>query len=124
MIPKYKQKEKRSWQNIFFVVLLGSLVIIVVGFLAVSNFRMSRKRAVLNSRIEQLKEEIGEAEERKQQLQAQLNQVSREEYLEKEAREKLNLKKPGEEVVVVVPSGEEPQQKEEKAKQWWNPLSW
>ena len=125
MVPKYKQKEKQSWQTIFFLILLGSLILIVVGFLAISNFRMSQKRAVLNSRIEQLKEEIREAEAKKQQLQAQLNQSSDEAHLEKEAREKLNLKKPGEEVVAVLPFTEENKPKQtEKPKQWWNPFGW
>jgi len=86
---------------------------------------MSQKRAVLNSRIEQLKEEIREAEAKKQQLQAQLNQSSDEAHLEKEAREKLNLKKPGEEVVAVLPFTEENKPKQtEKPKQWWNPFGW
>jgi len=97
----------------------------VVGFLVVSNFRISQKRATLDSQIERLKEDIRQVEEKKRQLGAQINQSSSEVYLEKEARERLNLKKPGEEVVTVLPSPEEnkPEQTE-KPKHWWNPLGW
>lgn len=124
MIPKYKQKKKSSWQDIFFAVLMGSLILTVIVFLVVSNFRISKKRALLNSQVNQLKEDIRVTQEKKQELEAQLYQSSQEEYLEKEAREKLNLQKPGEEVVVILPSEEESQQKEEKTKQWWNPFAW
>ncbi|MBI2450550.1 MAG: septum formation initiator family protein [Candidatus Nealsonbacteria bacterium] len=123
MIPKYKQIKKQSFQNIFFIVLISFLILIVVGFLVVSNFRINQKRAKLNAQIEQLKEEIRMAQEKKQQLQAQLYQSAQGEYLEKEARENFNLQKPGEEVVAILPQEEESQQKE-KTKQWWNPLTW
>ncbi len=124
MIAKYKQKKKRSWQNIFFSVLISVLVLTVVGFLVVANYRISQKRSLLNARIDQLQEEVRAMQEKKQQLEAQLNQSAQEEYLEREAREKLNLQKPGEEVVMVLPEQTEESQPEEKIKQWWNPLTW
>ncbi|MBI2626428.1 MAG: septum formation initiator family protein [Candidatus Nealsonbacteria bacterium] len=123
MIPKYKKIEKHSWQNIFFSILLGSLILLVVGSLFLANFRMSRKRAILNSQIDQLKEEIQVMQEKKQQLEAQVYQSGQAEYLEKEARETFNLKKPGEEVVTILPQKEEPKQAE-KIKKWWDPFSW
>lgn len=123
MIAKYKQTRKSSGQNIFFSVLLGSLISIIIGFLLVSNFRISKKRAALDSQINRLKEEIIATQEKKRQLEAHLYQSTQKEYLEKEARETFNLKKPGEEVVTILPSEENPRHKEE-AKQWWNPFNW
>jgi len=122
MIAKYKQIKKQSWQTIFLSVLLGSLVLSIVSLLVVSNLRISKKRTLLDSQIDKLKAEISAAEEKKQQLEAQLNQSSREDYLEKEARETFNLKKPGEEVVTILPQEEKPQQEEEEIKQWLAPL--
>lgn len=124
MMPKYKQVKKRSWQNIFFAVLMGSLIFAIVGFFVVSNVKISKKRAILNSQIDQLKGQIQDMETKKQQLEAQLYQSSQEEHIEKEARETLNLQKPGEEVVVVIPPEEESGQEEEQTRQWWNPLTW
>ena len=124
MIPKYKKEKKGSCQNIFFSVLIGSLIFIIVGFLVVSNIKMNRKRALLNIQINQLKEEVRLLEEKKHNFQAQLNPSKQEEYLEKEAREKLNLKKPGEEVVTVLPAEKNTPHEAKKIKQWWNPLSW
>ena len=103
---------------------MGSLVLTIIGFLVVSNFRISQKRAQFTSQIKQLKEEIKAMEEGKMQLEAQVFQSGQEEYLEKEARETFNLQKPGEEVVTILPSEEEPQEKELASKKWWNPLTW
>ena len=109
----------------FFMAFFGVLILGVVGFLVVSNFRISQKRAALNSQIEWLKEEISAAQERKQQLEAQINQSSGEAYLEREARERLNLKKPGEEVVIVLPSAEqETSESAQTGNKWWNPFGW
>jgi len=118
MIPKYKQIKKSSWQDIFFMAFFGLLILTVVGFLAFSNFRISQRRAMLNSQIEQLKAEIRAAEEKKQQLQVQAYESSQEEFLEREAREKLNLKKPGEEVVAVLPSEEDKTEEPQKQSFW------
>ncbi|MDO8558721.1 MAG: septum formation initiator family protein [bacterium] len=96
----------------------GILILTVVGFLAFSNFRISQRRAILNSQIEQLKAEIKAAEEKNRQLQVQAYESSQEEFLEKEAREKLNLKKPGEEVVAVLPSEEDKTEEPQKQSFW------
>ncbi len=96
----------------------GFLILTVVGFLVFSNFRISQRRAMLNSQIERLKTEIKAAEEKKLQLQSQVYESSREEFLEKEAREKLNLKKSGEEVVAVLPSEEDKTEEPQKQSFW------
>ena len=61
-------------------------------------------------------------EARKEQLQAQISESVGQDYLEEEARERFNLKKPGEEVVVVLPPEEKKEEKEER--KWWNPFTW
>ncbi len=132
MIAKFKPVKKArfarearrgSWQNIFFFILLGSLILTVIGFLVVSNFRINQRRAELSSRIEGLKKEIQALEEKREALQARVSQSGEEGYLEKEARESFNLKKPGEEVVKILPL-EEKKEKSGEEKQWWNPFSW
>lgn len=119
MIPKYRQIKKRgSLQDIFFMVFFGFLILTVIGFLSVANFRISQKRSAMNSQIEKLKAEIKDAEEKKRQLEARLTESSGDEFLEKEAREKLNLKKPGEEVVAILPAEEEKNEEPMKQNFW------
>ena len=97
----------RSRQNIFFSVLLGVLLLVVVGFLIVSNWRINQKRTEYQAQIEVLQAELQALEIKRQQLQSQISQTSEGEYLEEQARETLNLKKQGEEVVKVLPAEEE-----------------
>jgi len=107
MVTKFKRfKKGESHQSIFFSTFLGILVLIVIGFLVASNWKISQKRTELTTGIETLEKEIQILEERKQELEAGISQAGTEDYLEKEFREKLGLKKPGEEVVVVKPPPE------------------
>ena len=114
MVTKNKRIKKGSRQTIFFSVLLGVLLLVIVGSLIVSNWRMVQKRQELNSQLEILKAQLQVLEIKRQQLQAQISQTSQESYLEKEARETFNLKKPGEEVVTILPAEEEEGKEQER----------
>ena len=115
MLAKKTKKEKFN-RTIIFSVFLGALIILIVGFLLYSNWKINQKRAELKDRIEELAREIQILEEKKIQLEAGIEWSQSEEYLEETAREKLGLKKPGEEVVVVTPpEGSEEGTEEEKS---------
>lgn len=118
MITKSKKIRKESRQSIFFSIFLGILTIVVIGFLFFSNFRINQRRAELAARLESLKKEVKELEEKRAKLEARVSETREESYLEKEARERLGLKKPGEEVVVVLPP-EENQKEKVKEKNFW-----
>jgi cell division protein FtsB len=123
MVAKYQRIKKQSRSSLFFSILLGTVIFVVVGFLVVANWRINQNRAEFNSQIESLQKEIQILEEKRQALQAQISQTSEQEYLEKEARETFNLKKPGEEVVAILPAEEE-ETPAEKERVWWNPFTW
>jgi cell division protein FtsL len=117
MITKRKKK-KKSIQGIFFSVLVVFFVVSIAALLVVSNFKIRERRKELISQIETLKKEIQNLEEKNQEMKAGISESQTQDYLEKEAREKLGLKKPGEEVVAIkkIQSEEKPtEQKEEKS---------
>ena len=125
MIAKFKTiKKASSWRDIIFPVLMVSILVIIVGFLVVSNYRINKKRAEMGVRIDELKAEIQILEERRQGLEAKIFQADQDSYLEKEARERFNLKKPGEEVVAIIQPDAKSEESKAAAKQWWNPLTW
>ena len=125
MVAKFKTiKKALSWRDIIFPVLMVGLLVIIVGFLVVSNYRINKRRAELGARIDELKAEIQILEERRQGLEAKISQADQDSYLEKEARERFNLKKPGEEVVAIIRPDGKSEESKEAAKQWWNPLTW
>ncbi len=122
MVAKAK-KIKSSHHTLFFLTLIGCLVLLAIGFLIFSNLKISQRRTELITRIEALKKEIQILEEKNQQLQAEISKAGTKNYLEKVAREQFGLKYPGEEVVVITKEKEEkPEIKEEKS--FWNPQNW
>ncbi len=100
MIAEFEKIKNSFWQKTFFPLFLLVLIILTIGFLIVSNWKISQKRKELILRIEDLKKEIQISENRQKELNDKI--FPSEFFLEKEAREKLNLKKPGEEVIVVL----------------------
>jgi len=113
MIAK-KQKKKKSFQEIFLSVLFVFFTLAIIGLLTVSNLKIRERRKELLSQIETLEKEIQNAEKKNQELKAGISESQTEDYLEKEAREKLGLKKPGEEVVAIKKIQSEEKQKEQK----------
>jgi cell division protein FtsB len=122
MVAKFRKNKRDEGANLFLAVFIGALILLVLGFLIVSNYRINQKRAELNEQKEYLQEQLRILEERSEQLQTQALDSIGEDYLETEARERFNLKKPGEQVVTVLPSEDEGL--EERERQWWNPFTW
>lgn len=121
-----RKKEESSLQTIFFSIFLGILILAAIGFLVFSNLQINKRRTELTLRLESLKKEIEILVEKNQELTAKISQVQKESYLEKEARERLNLKKIGEEMVVVLaPEKSEENETEEKKnffEKWWEKI--
>jgi len=120
MIAKIKIfKSNTSFKDKFVPIILGILFFAIIGFLAVSNFRINKKKIELQSQADSLKKEIQILEEKKEQLRAGILEGESETFLEKEARDRLDLKKPGEEVVTVLPPKETAEQEAQKKKSFW-----
>lgn len=122
MISKSRRFKKSSYQTIFFSILIGSLLVLVIGFLIFSNLKISQRRADLTARIGDLKKEIQILEKKNQELRAGITQTESESYWEGRIREQ-GYKKPGEEQVVVL-LGEEGEVKKEEESSFWNPQNW
>ena len=118
MISKSRRFKKSSHQTIFFSTLIGSLLVLVIGFLIFSNLKISQRRADLTARIGDLKKEIQILEKKNQELRAGITQTESESYWEERIREQ-GYKKPGEEQVVVLPSEEGEEGKTGEQKSLW-----
>ena len=128
MIAKNKENKKKGVKYIFLslVIIIGFVILIVI--LINANTRVTEKRNQYISRISELKQEIEETENRKEELEKALAQVGSRESLEKIAREQLGMKNPGEEVVVISKEEEdyssERSLEDEEKKNFWNPKYW
>jgi len=114
-----KIKKRKPYRAIAVFIALALLGLMILGFIVFSNWQVSQKRTELKAQMEVLKKEIEILEKKNQEFQAGISQISKEDRLEKEARERLGLKKPGEEVVVVLPPEEVDREKDEQEKNLW-----
>lgn len=75
------------------------------------------------SRIKDLQKNITAIEQRNEELKANLFSMTDENFLEKEAREKFQLQKPGEKVVsIIMPSGTPESTSNETSKTLWQQI--
>lgn len=91
----------RKGPSKIFPLFFGLILFLLLGFLVVSNWNINKKRVEFNSRLEILSKKIQNLEEINRDLKGKISVISEESYLEKVAREKFNLRKPGERVVVI-----------------------
>jgi len=126
MIAKLRKKRRvQSSQNRTGIIIFGIVFLLIIGFLVVTNITIYRRRVLLKERIKIVSGQIQELKGEKSVLQKEILAAESQERLEKTAREQLNLKKPGEEVVVITREQELPEEegkKEEKTS--WNPKNW
>ncbi len=81
-------------------IFLAAAVLILV-FLTVNVSKESYRKYQLNEEIDSLKSEVEQLTGKNHQLADLIKSFSQDSYLEKEARVKLNLKKPGEKLVIL-----------------------
>lgn len=91
------------------------LVVIFVGY---GSFKLVREALSLNQEARSREEKIGELARKKQELEAYLAELSTDEAVRREAKDRLNLKEPGEEVVVVA-ADEEVKEEERPPLSFW-----
>lgn len=94
------QKDKKI-KRIFSSKISLFIIIFILIFLSIGLVRETYQKYKLASEIEQFKINIEKLEGNNQQLADLMDYFKDDSYLEKEARLKLNLKKPGETVVIL-----------------------
>lgn len=87
-----------------------TMFFLLLGFiwLALKVADVYYKKYKINKEIQNLKNQIGSANKTNQEISNMIDYLSSQSFLEKEAREKLNMKKEGEEVVILEPANENP----------------
>ena len=98
--------------------ILFTAVIGIVIFLVVANFKMAKRKADVNNKIEEYKTEIANLQEESEKIKSGLFDAGNN-NIEREIRERLDFKKPGENVVVVVPPKESGESNTTEQKTFW-----
>ena len=112
-----------SKPSIFFLLLILIFIVIALGRESYRFFRINQEIRGLEQRIEDIEKSNEELSKMKEYYQS-------EKFLEKEARLKLNLTKPGEKLIIIKQAEEDPEEEVEKKKtiaeeisniqKWWN----
>jgi cell division protein FtsB len=104
--------EEKIFQIFFFIFTLGLII-----FLILSNLRIEKKKRELGQKIENLKSQIQELEEKGKKLESAISQTQKESYWEELAREEGYVRE-GEEAIVIKKVENEKEKIEEKEKIW------
>ncbi len=116
---------KNQKQHNFFLVVFLAVALLIVGFLAVQNISMYKKRQELSKTAADLKAKIQDLEQQNSQIEASIQTNQGTEYQEKALREQGLYKKSGEQVITVLPPSQTQQvQSAQQTKVWWNPDTW
>lgn len=79
------------------------IALFLFGWLGVQFFGVAKKALVLREERKRLEMELASLQKRKAELEAGLSRFQSDAYVEREAKRRLNLKKPGEQAVIIVP---------------------
>ena len=124
MVTEFKKKQKRGASN-HVLLKLGVLVIICICVgLVVINLRMLQKKNQLNQQVSDLKNKIEDLKENNTHLEEGISKSDDINYIEKVAREELDLQKPGEKVFSFVKAPAESEVQEPKKNSWPAWLGW
>jgi len=111
MIAKRKkQKKSRLNEDLIFQLITIFLAVFFVWYLAVSNYRIAKKRTELTERIEGLIEEVQMLDQERQRLEAGISQTQKDVYWEERIREQGYVKEGESQVVVLKPEEAEKQE--------------
>ncbi|MDO8486603.1 MAG: septum formation initiator family protein [Candidatus Staskawiczbacteria bacterium] len=100
MISNFKKKQKSDTPyNFLSSTLIKFLFLIVIVFLIFADVRVYKEKGKLNSQVNNLKEKIQAIQQKNDELKKGINNADDQSYIEKIAREELDLQKSEEKVI-------------------------
>jgi cell division protein FtsB len=92
--------QKNDWWKRFLVI---AVTLGVVGFFAQGVYQLYKKSTFIHEERQKKEETLKALVAERQRLESEIEFLKSQSAIEREAKSRLNFKKPGEEVVVVVP---------------------
>jgi len=102
MLTKFKRNKKaKNLVSIVIFISSGAVVLLIMVLLIVGNIRINEKRNELNAKVDLLKEQIQEFQEKEEFLKSQILEAGGEEWLEQKGRDFLDFQKEGEKTFII-----------------------
>lgn len=79
------------------------VALFLLGWFGVQFFGVAKKAWTLREERKRLEAELASLQQKKSELEEGLSRFQSDAYVEREAKRRLNLKKPGEQAVIIVP---------------------
>ena len=95
-------QERKKFERSMFSMPVIIVIFCFVVFALYGVVNVLRTKSALNKEITRLKQEIAKAETTRQDYESQMNNLKTTDGIDREARNRFNLKKPGEEVAIFV----------------------
>jgi len=123
MITDYNKKQKGGFSKRNFYFMAGGIIFVAAsGFLILADFNVYKDRQALNSQLKDYKKQVQEIQNKNEDFKKRIAQENNNDYIEKVAREELDLQKSGEKVVAfIMPPA--PQAESPKQKNFWDSLT-
>ncbi len=115
MTTKYSRGEKiKDKEGRFFQIVLFILTLLLIGYLSVSNYRISKERAKIAEKVNVLMGQVRILEEKKEVLETGISETEKDSYWEEKVREQGYIKEGETSVVIIPPSETESAQEEQE----------
>lgn len=95
------------WEKIKQSIVFSIVIVILAVFLGINAYRTVRQSIVLREEAARERGKIEELRRKKEEIEGYLTELQTRGAIEREAKSRLNLKLPGEEVMVVIPEKKE-----------------
>ncbi len=99
MIADFKKKQKTDAPKKIVIAIGGICIVSLAVFLIMANIGMYKKRQELNYQVKALQNKIEEIKTKNSKFKEGILQANNDQYIEKVAREELDMQKPGEKVI-------------------------
>lgn len=106
--------------------LLSGIVIFLLVLLGNSLVKLFERKQEVDQRIQGIEDKVAKLRSENESMNKVLQQAATPSFIEKEARRRLNMKKPGEKLVIIVPSKgiEEPKNIKTEKQNMGENVSW
>ena len=106
MLTKFRRNKKdnkkmRNLVSILLFVSSGAAVLLIMALLIIGNIRINEKRNELNAKVDLLKKQIQEFQEKEEFLKSQILEIGGDEWLEQKGRDFLDFQKEGEKTFII-----------------------
>ena len=120
---KNEIKKKKSYRDKLFSLSFALLLLIIIFYLIISNFKIREKEGELSQKVTQLRERFEFLNKNNERLEGGVSQTLRSDYAEEVLREKGLYKRKGEKMVVILlPEEKEDEIEENEEESFWEKI--